>query len=156
VRTPQRAPLAYWRTFDSILKKKGVDKDGETKIKEDLTKMEELQTSLTKLGDIYVNDAIGTAHRAHRLKRQKAAYFRNDFFSLDTFFKFQFHDRSETFSEIGWIFDEKRTECFLEDPGKATWTRLGYSRRVRFLNFPKKEKSRFFLKLKKSKTINFF
>lgn len=40
------------------------NKDG-TKIKADPTKVAEFRESLTKLGDVYVNDAFGTAHRAH-------------------------------------------------------------------------------------------
>ncbi|PBC25908.1 Phosphoglycerate kinase [Apis cerana cerana] len=43
---------------------KGVGEDGK-KIKADKTKVEEFRKSLRKLGDIYVNDAFGTAHRAH-------------------------------------------------------------------------------------------
>ena len=40
------------------------DKDGK-KIKADPIKVTEFRQNLTKLGDIYVNDAFGTAHRAH-------------------------------------------------------------------------------------------
>ncbi|KAF7322745.1 Phosphoglycerate kinase [Mycena chlorophos] len=40
------------------------NKDG-TKTKADPTKVAEFRESLTKLGDVYINDAFGTAHRAH-------------------------------------------------------------------------------------------
>jgi len=43
---------------------KGVDKDG-NKVKADASKVQEFRQSLAKLGDLYVNDAFGTAHRAH-------------------------------------------------------------------------------------------
>jgi len=40
---------------------------GDVKLKADPKKVEEFRASLSKLGDVYVNDAFGTAHRAHRL-----------------------------------------------------------------------------------------
>ena len=42
----------------------GVDAEG-NKVKADKTKVAEFRASLRKLGDVYVNDAFGTAHRAH-------------------------------------------------------------------------------------------
>lgn len=43
---------------------KGVDANG-AKVKADPAKVKEFRESLQKLGDVYVNDAFGTAHRAH-------------------------------------------------------------------------------------------
>lgn len=43
---------------------KGVDASGK-KVKADPAKVKQFRESLRKLGDIYVNDAFGTAHRAH-------------------------------------------------------------------------------------------
>lgn len=43
---------------------KGVDANG-AKVKADPAKVKEFRDSLKKLGDVYINDAFGTAHRAH-------------------------------------------------------------------------------------------
>jgi len=43
---------------------KGVDAKG-AKVKADPAKVKEFRDSLQKLGDVYINDAFGTAHRAH-------------------------------------------------------------------------------------------
>ena len=43
---------------------KGVDKEGNP-VKASKEKVAEFRSSLSKLGDIYVCDAFGTAHRAH-------------------------------------------------------------------------------------------
>jgi len=59
----------------------GSSKDAEgKKVKADKGKVEEFRKGLTKLGDVYVNDAFGTAHRAHSSMvgvelEQKAAGF---------------------------------------------------------------------------------
>ena len=43
---------------------KGVDESG-NKIKAEESKVKEFRASLAKLGDLYINDAFGTAHRGH-------------------------------------------------------------------------------------------
>ena len=59
---------------------KGVDAEG-NKVKAAKEDVEKFQASLTKLGDVYVNDAFGTAHRAHR-------YFNFLIINLYIFYKF--------------------------------------------------------------------
>ncbi|KAL3927535.1 MAG: hypothetical protein SGPRY_002777 [Prymnesium sp.] len=67
--------VAVSRFFTSTLcceQGKGVDANGE-KVKADKEKVKEFRASLAKLGDIYINDAFGTAHRAHSsMVRQRA------------------------------------------------------------------------------------
>jgi len=43
---------------------KGVNAAGD-KVKADKAEIQAFRDSLTSLGDLYVNDAFGTAHRAH-------------------------------------------------------------------------------------------
>lgn len=43
----------------------GVDESG-AKVKAKPENVQNFRASLSKLGDVYVNDAFGTAHRAHR------------------------------------------------------------------------------------------
>lgn len=43
---------------------KGVDASGQ-KVKASADQVKAFCASLTKLGDVYINDAFGTAHRAH-------------------------------------------------------------------------------------------
>jgi len=48
------------------LEEEGSSKDADgNKIKADKSKVEEFRKGLTALGDVYINDAFGTAHRAH-------------------------------------------------------------------------------------------
>ena len=48
------------------IEEEGSAKDAEgKKVKADSTKIAEFRKNLTKLGEVYVNDAFGTAHRAH-------------------------------------------------------------------------------------------
>ena len=51
----------------------GSSKDSEgKKVKADKGSVEEFRKGLTALGDIYINDAFGTAHRAHRYAELRA------------------------------------------------------------------------------------
>jgi len=67
--TVNNAPVGSVILLENLrfhIEEEGSAKDAEgKKIKADLTKVAEFRQGLTKLGDIYVNDAFGTAHRAH-------------------------------------------------------------------------------------------
>jgi phosphoglycerate kinase len=67
--TVNNAPVGSVILLENLrfhIEEEGSAKDAEgKKIKADPTKVAEFRQGLTKLGDIYVNDAFGTAHRAH-------------------------------------------------------------------------------------------
>ena len=44
-------------------------------MKANAQQVEVFQASLSKLGDVYINDAFGTAHRAHRWEGSEQAHF---------------------------------------------------------------------------------
>ena len=44
---------------------KGVNPETQEKVKASAAEIENFRASLTRMGDVYVNDAFGTAHRAH-------------------------------------------------------------------------------------------
>ncbi|VDM62942.1 unnamed protein product [Angiostrongylus costaricensis] len=62
---------------------KCVNESGE-KIKASPESIEKFRASLTKLGDIYVNDAFGTAHRAHRFISSSKLLSLNDRCTIPT------------------------------------------------------------------------
>ena len=53
-----------WRTFAFMWKKEGRKKDAfGNNIKAEPAKIEVFQASLSKLGDVYINDTFGTVHQ---------------------------------------------------------------------------------------------
>lgn len=66
---------------------KGIDSKG-SKIKADKIKVQEFRKSLSQLADIYVNDAFGTAHRAHSSMMGEGYKYRASGFLLNKELKY--------------------------------------------------------------------
>lgn len=63
---PPKGSLILLENLRFHVEEEGKGKDAEgNAVKADKESVEKFRASLTKLGDIYVNDAFGTAHRAH-------------------------------------------------------------------------------------------
>merc|ERR1719356_1324334 len=59
-------PVMLLQNLRFNVKEEGKGKDAEgNKVKADPAKVTEFRASIRKLADVYVNDAFGTAHRAH-------------------------------------------------------------------------------------------
>ncbi|KAJ1354043.1 hypothetical protein KIN20_010846 [Parelaphostrongylus tenuis] len=69
--------------------------------------IEKFRASLTKLGDIYVNDAFGTAYRAHRFITCLSCYDQVIDVASKKHIGFQFNDWCETGCTRLWIFNEE-------------------------------------------------
>jgi phosphoglycerate kinase len=80
------------------------EKTGES-IKADPAKVEEFRASLTRLGDVYVNDAFGTAHRPHssmvgvKLAQRAAGFLMKK--ELDAFAQVLEHPRKPLLAMLG-------------------------------------------------------
>lgn len=112
--------------------------------------IDSFRASLSKLGDVYINDAFGTAHRAHRWADVAVTSVRwwRYFSQIETaaclwlFLSwlsllsphlplFQLHGRSEPASEGGWIPDEEGAWLLCHGSGKTSEALPGHPRRVR-------------------------
>ena len=62
---PKNGSLILLENLRFHAEEEGSVKESGKKIKADPEKVKQFRASLTKLGDVYVNDAFGTAHRAH-------------------------------------------------------------------------------------------
>ncbi|KAJ3037905.1 phosphoglycerate kinase [Rhizophlyctis rosea] len=63
---PQKGEIILLENLRFHIEEEGSVKDEQgNKVKADSKDVEKFRASLTKLGDVYVNDAFGTAHRAH-------------------------------------------------------------------------------------------
>ncbi len=63
--SPKEGSLILLENLRFHVEEEGAGKVEGKKVKADPQKIKKFRESLTKLGDIYVNDAFGTAHRAH-------------------------------------------------------------------------------------------
>lgn len=66
-RNPEPGSVILLENLRFHLEEEGKGKDAANqKLKADKGKVNAFRESLSRLGDVYVNDAFGTAHRAHR------------------------------------------------------------------------------------------